>query len=174
MVLMADSIRLGKGTLIDARVVIGADGPRSTVGRLADMVNNALVEARQITVPLTAPYHATDIFLSPDFEGGYGWLFPRGAEANLGLGLAPEARANLKPLLDTLRRQLLTEGRIGPGATHLTGGLIPVGGIAGLSGHIGVVPVLLAGDAAGLANPITGAGIHAAVLSGQLAGGGCG
>jgi flavin-dependent dehydrogenase len=32
------------------------------------------------------------------------------------------------------------------------------------------VPVLLAGDAAGLANPITGAGIASAVHSGTLAG----
>jgi flavin-dependent dehydrogenase len=30
--------------------------------------------------------------------------------------------------------------------------------------------VLLAGDAAGLANPVTGAGINAAIISGRLAG----
>jgi geranylgeranyl reductase family protein len=153
-----------------AAVVIGADGPRSRVGQLAGMENAALVEARQITVPLTRPHAATDIFLRPEIEGGYGWLFPRGAEANLGLGLVPEARALLKPLLDDLQRMLLAEGRIGPGVRRLTGGAIPVGGIAGLSGRIGASPVLLAGDAAGLAHPITGAGINAAVLSGQLAG----
>jgi digeranylgeranylglycerophospholipid reductase len=161
---------LGHGMKVSVRVVIGADGPRSTVGALAGMENLALVEARQITVPLSAPHHATDIFLSPDIEGGYGWLFPRGGEANLGVGVVPGAKKRLKSLLETLRRQLLAEGRIGEGARRLTGGAIPVGGLIGPSGHIGELPVLLAGDAAGLANPITGAGINAAVLSGRLAG----
>lgn len=161
---------LSTGERVAAAVVIGADGPRSRVGQLAGMENAALVEARQITVPLTRPHAATDIFLRADIEGGYGWLFPRGAEANLGLGVVPEARAQLKPLLDGLHRMLLAEGRIGPGTRRLTGGAIPVGGIAGLAGRIGALPVLLAGDAAGLANPITGAGINAAVLSGRLAG----
>lgn len=153
-----------------AAVVIGADGPRSRVGQLAGMENAALVEARQITVPLARPHAATDIFLNPAIEGGYGWLFPRGGEANLGLGLVPEARALLKPLLDDLQRMLRDQGRIGAGARRLTGGAIPVGGIAGLHGRIGPVAALLAGDAAGLAHPITGAGINAAVLSGRLAG----
>lgn len=150
--------------------VIGADGPRSTVGRLAGLPNRELVEARQVTVPLLHDHTATDIFLAAEIVGGYGWLFPRGREANLGLGVVPSAREALKPLLAALRDRLLAEGRIGTGQSRLTGGAIPVGGIAGLAGRIAQVPVLLAGDAAGLANPITGAGINAAVLSGQMAG----
>ena len=162
--------RLGRDIRLRARVVIGADGPRSTVGRQAGLMNRALVEARQVTVPLIRPHAATDIFLSAEIEGGYGWLFPRGAEANLGLGLVPAAKDRLKPLLDSLRADLLAQGRIGPGTRRLTGGAIPVGGLVGPVARIGTVPVLLAGDAAGLANPITGAGINAAVLSGRLAG----
>ena len=157
-------------TRIDARVVIGADGPRSRVGRMAGLVNRALVEARQVTVPLLGRHDATDIFLSAEIVGGYGWLFPRGSEANLGLAVVPEARQQLKPLLDSLRERLIAEGRIGAATRRLTGGAIPVGGIAGLAGHIGALPVLLAGDAAGLANPVTGAGVNAAVLSGRMAG----
>ena len=38
------------------------------------------------------------------------------------------------------------------------------------TGRLGGVPVLLAGDAAGLTNPVTGAGIASAVMSGQMAG----
>lgn len=123
-----------------------------------------------MTVPLLVPHMATDIFLSAEIEGGYGWLFPRGSEANLGLGVAPQARDRLKPLLDELRARLVAKGRIGATAGRLTGGLIPVGGLVGPAGRIGDLPVLLAGDAAGLANPITGAGINAAVLSGRMAG----
>jgi len=40
-------------------------------------------------------------------------------------------------------------------------------------GRLRDVAVLLAGDAAGLANPVTGAGIAAAVHSGRLAGQAC-
>ena len=45
-----------------------------------------------------------------------------------------------------------------------------MGGIVGLQGKIGNIPALLAGDAAGLANPITGAGISSATTSGRMAG----
>ena len=51
-----------------------------------------------------------------------------------------------------------------------TGGAIPVGGMLKPWGRLGAALVLLAGDAAGLANPVTGAGIAAAVQSGRLAG----
>jgi len=159
-----------EGRALCPRVVIGADGPGSTVGRLAGHANRALAEARQITVPLIAPHDATDIFLRPEFEGGYGWLFPRGGEANLGLGVVPRARDRLKPLLDDLHAGLVREGRVGAASTRLTGGRIPVGGLVGPVARIGPVAVLLAGDAAGLTHPITGAGIAAACISGGLAG----
>ena len=35
------------------------------------------------------PHDATDIFLRADYRGGYGWLFPKGAVANVGLGVEP-------------------------------------------------------------------------------------
>jgi len=45
-----------------------------------------------------------------------------------------------------------------------------VGGRLRSIGHVGETAVLLAGDAAGLTNPVTGAGIASAVQSGTLAG----
>lgn len=159
------------GTLrLRPRVVIGADGPGSAVGRSVGLVNRDLAEARQVTVPLAAPHDATDIFLRPAFVGGYGWLFPRGREANLGLGVVGPARARLKALLETLRAELVAQGRVGAAAWRLTGGRIPVGGLVGPVARIGPLHVLLAGDAAGLTHPVTGAGIASAVLSGRMAG----
>lgn len=120
------------GTLrLRPRVVIGADGPGSAVGRCVGLVNRDLAEARQVTVPLAAAHHATDIFLRPAFVGGYGWLFPRGSEANLGLGVVGPARARLKALLETLHAELVAQGRVGAAARRLTGGRIPVGGPVG-------------------------------------------
>lgn len=161
---------LSDGTRIAARIAIGADGPRSRVGRAAGRVNRALVETRQITVPLRKPHDGTDIFLSKRIPGGYGWLFPKGEAANLGVGVAPEAKAELKPLLDALHRRLIDQGRVGTDILGHTGGAIPVGGPLDPVAQIGPLPVLLAGDAAGLAHPVTGAGIAAAVVSGRLAG----
>jgi len=153
-----------------AQIIIGADGPHSRIGAAIGQRNQELVETRQVTVPLLHAYDATDIFLSGDYPGGYGWLFPKSGFANLGLGLCSETRHQLKRLLDQLHRRLKEEGRVGSRSVGLTGGPIPVGGRLRATGFIGRVPVVLAGDAAGLTNPITGAGIAAAVQSGGLAG----
>jgi geranylgeranyl reductase family protein len=161
---------ISDGTRIAPRVIVGADGPRSVIGGAIGQVNQEIVETRQISVPLLKPYETTDIFLSADIVGGYAWLFPRGEIANIGLGMAPGERHRLKPLLEELHAMLIAEGRVGRGVVGHTGGAIPVGGMLHAVGLLGDVPVLLAGDAAGLANPVSGAGINAAVLSGNLAG----
>jgi geranylgeranyl reductase family protein len=162
--------RLTDGSELRPRVIVGADGPRSTVGRAIGQVNAELVETRQITVALKAPHQATDIFLSAEIPGGYGWLFPKGEVANLGVGVVPEAKDRLKALLEGLHRRLAEEGRLGETVIGFTGGSIPVGGLLDPQGRLGETAVLLAGDAAGLTNPVTGAGINAAVVSGGLAG----
>jgi digeranylgeranylglycerophospholipid reductase len=158
------------GARLQPRVLIGADGPHSRVGIAIGQVNSDLVDTRQVTAPLVLPHDATDIFLGADYRGGYGWLFPKGAVANVGLGVAMESRRSLKPLLAALCTRLANERRIGTRAFALTGGAIPVGGRLRSIGRIGCTAVLLAGDAAGLTNPVTGAGIASAVQSGTLAG----
>lgn len=164
------SVTLAGGARIAARLIIGADGPRSIVGRAIGEVNRALVETRQITVPLRAPHEATDIFLSASIPGGYGWLFPKGDVANLGAGVDPAHKRELRSIVASLHARLIDEGRVGREVLAMTGGAIPVGGALVPRARLGEVPVLLAGDAAGLANPVTGAGIAAAVHSGSLAG----
>jgi geranylgeranyl reductase family protein len=164
------TVALDGGTSLAARVVIGADGPRSIVGRAIGRVNTALVETRQVTVPLLQPYSATDIFLSESIPGGYGWLFPKRDVANVGAGVDPAHRARLKAIVGDLHAMLVAGGRVGREVLRTTGGAIPVGGMLVPRGALGEADVLLAGDAAGLANPVTGAGIAAAVHSGTLAG----
>ena len=163
-------VELSDGTTFTPRVLIGADGPRSRVGRAIGSVNTEMVETRQITVPLLTAHASTDIFLSAAIPGGYGWLFPKGEVANLGAGVAPREKVRLKALVMKLHRRLVDEGRVGEEILALTGGAIPVGGMLKPVGFLEETPVLLAGDAAGLANPVTGAGIAAAVHSGRLAG----
>jgi digeranylgeranylglycerophospholipid reductase len=162
--------RLSDGSRIAARVIIGADGPHSMVGSAVGSENTVLAETRQMTVPLLQPFEQTDIFMSRQLPGGYAWLFPKGAVANLGLGGDPRWRDKFKPLLDDLHAQLAAQGRVGRDVLGYTGGAIPSGGMLEPVAMIGGAQVLLAGDAAGLTNPITGAGILAAVVSGEMAG----
>ena len=163
-------VTFADGSTLRGRVLIGADGPHSKAGKAIDQENRDCVESRQVTVPLLREHDGTDIFLSADIPGGYGWLFPKKDKANLGLGVAPQYKHLLKPLLEKLHRRLMAEGRVGPTVEYTTGGPIPVGGMVKPFGMLGDCTVLLCGDAAGLTNPVTGAGISSAALSGGLAG----
>ncbi|MDP2828135.1 MAG: NAD(P)/FAD-dependent oxidoreductase [Sulfuricellaceae bacterium] len=149
------------------RVLVAADGPSSSVAKLMGLPKQAVVHARQYTVPLLQPTRETAVWLSPDFPGGYAWLFPKGDQANLGLGMDKRFAVNLKTPLDNLHQKLVSEGRVGHTVIRRTGGLIPVGGLrsALVAGN-----VLFAGDAGGFTHPVMGAGIQAAVVSGRQAG----
>lgn len=162
--------RLSNGVEIRARVVVGADGPRSLVGKAVGVANEEIAETRQVRVRMLEPFQATDIFLSSRYPGGYGWLFPKADVANLGIGVAPAWRRRLKPLLEELHAGLADDGRVGRQVLAHTGGAIPVGGLRRLVHRLGERDVVLTGDAGGLTNPVTGAGINAAVISGRLAG----
>ena len=149
------------------RLLIAADGPYSTVASQLDLAPLETVFTRQYTVPLLRPYSDTDIWLSDDYPGGYAWLFPRGDYANLGVGADKDYTHDLKQPLDALHARLVEQGIVGSAILSLTGGLIPVGG---LRARLVVEKVLFVGDAAGLTHPITGAGISAAIVSGECAG----
>ncbi|MDK9696120.1 MAG: NAD(P)/FAD-dependent oxidoreductase [Siculibacillus sp.] len=163
-------VRLTDGSEVSARLIVGADGPHSLAGRAIGSVNRVLSHTRQITVPLVVPHRATDIFLSASTPGGYGWLFPKAEVANLGIGVDASERRWLRILLEGLHATLVRRGRVGWDVRAITGGAIPAGGLLRPTGALGATPVLLAGDACGLANPVTGAGIASAVVSGRMAG----
>lgn len=149
------------------RVLIAADGPHSTAARLLGLPPLSTVNTRQYTVPLLRPLASTDIWLSSEYPGGYAWLFPKGDRANLGLGMDARIDSAMKAPLDALHRALAAEGRVGMEILGRTGGAIPVGG---LREQLVVGTTLFVGDAAGLTHPVTGAGIAAAVASGEAAG----
>jgi len=156
------------GDLVEVRAgaVVAADGAASLCARLAGWPPQRLMPGLQYTVPLAQPLERARIFLNRQYTGGYAWLFPKGLVANLGLGCQGPARP--RRLLEDLRMRLLGQGLILPGVLAYAGGAIPVGGPRAGWVRDGVI---LAGDAAGLTHPITGAGIPQAVFSGGEAGG---
>lgn len=152
---------------VSYRLLVAADGPHSSVARLLGLPALKTVNTRQYTVPLRTPYRDTDIWLADDFPGGYAWLFPKGEYANLGLGADKRFERDMKAPLDALHAQLVRQGLVGEEILYRTGGAIPVGG---LRERLVEGDVLFVGDAAGLTHPISGAGIPAAVISGDAAG----
>jgi digeranylgeranylglycerophospholipid reductase len=149
------------------RLLIAGDGPHSVVAMLMRMPRLKTIQTRQYTVRLHRACADTDIWLSDSYPGGYAWLFPKAGVANLGVGMDPRIDAAMKMPLDQLHHRLVQEGRVGEKILARTGGAIPVGGVRD---RLASGKVLFVGDAAGLTHPITGAGIAAAVVSGERAG----
>lgn len=149
------------------RILVAADGPHSAAARLLGLPALPVIHTRQYTVPLRSPCADTDIWLSDEFPGGYGWLFPKGKLANLGLGVDRRFEPDLKTPLTRLHAQLARQGRVGAEIVQRTGGVIPVGG---LRESLVYGNALFVGDAGGFTHPVTGAGIAAAVQSGARAG----
>ena len=140
------------------------------------------------SLPATLPGGASPHDLVFDFAplpGGYGWLFPKADHINIGVGaFAPSSAApssqklstsaqdstknSARDLKQVTRALLLDYAQLKLGITtlnHITGQQLGMGG----HNYIPQGRVLLVGDAAGLVDPLTGEGIHSAVVSGQAA-----
>jgi len=166
-------ISLGRETEVRARVVIGADGPESQVGlwaglstmpRMADYYTG--FEYLLAGVPLDDPRECQYHIGTELAPGGYGWVFPKGPDkANVGLVITATQVKDGRSAQDYL--DAFVERRF-PGASVLAvmlGG-IPVGGtVKELVGD----GVMLVGDAAHQAEPITGGGINLAMFAGEIA-----
>ena len=148
-----------------AGAVVGADGAASLCARLAGLDRQELMVGVQWEVPLARPLEHTLVFLDPRFQHGYAWLFPKGPTANLGVGCA--GQAGPARLLSQLNQHLVEKGLVAPGILALAGGAIPV---SGPRPSFQKGRLILAGDAAGLTHPVTGAGIPQALASGLEAG----
>jgi flavin-dependent dehydrogenase len=121
------------------------------------------------------------VFDFSPIPGGYGWLFPKGNHINIGVGAfapattpgapGPDSRTRVSPdaQLKAVTRALLatyTRQKLGVALPkEVTGQHLGMGGHA----YVPHGRVLLTGDAAGLVDPLTGEGIHSAIISGQAA-----
>ncbi len=151
------------GRRVGASVVIGADGPLSTVAR---SVGFAPVRTmfRMITATVDGPLDdGIDIYFGRTAPHGYAWFFPRAYDANVGLGVA---RLPGGVSLDRLLDRFLERHRLGPGRER-TRWWVPIGPPPD---RLVYGPVALAGDAANLVMATNGGGIPTAMLSGWLAG----
>jgi len=153
---------------VRARIIVGADGPRSTVGRWVGVANRHLLPGVQATLSLTAPMDWTEIYFDPEIYAGYGWLFPKKDTANVGIGLkkSPRAHESIRAVLERFIARLRADGKVTGRPAKYAAGWIPAEPVRrAVHGN-----VVLVGDAAGHTHPITGAGIANAVICGEIAG----
>ena len=162
-------VALGDGVVrVRAAAVIGADGPASAVARWIGNPPQPRAAGAQAVVRLARPAADAEVFFGPRWPGGYGWLFPKGEVANAGAAVDPGLGTGPREGLEALLALLTARGAVRAGApVRRTGGWIPVGGPRP---RVQGGNVLLVGDAAGHTHPVTGAGIHHALVGGILAG----
>ncbi len=155
-----------------AKLVIGADGVESRVGRWAGIKTQLKMKDMESAIQKTIggidlDEHTFEFCLSRNWApGGYIWVFPKGPHsANVGLGIsgtyAREGKAAHRFLDEFLERRF-------PDCSVLT---TVVGGVPvdKTLKQITADGLMLIGDAAHTVNPTTGGGIISGMRSGQVA-----
>ena len=142
------------------KVVIGSDGPRSTVAKSVGLEWPVSAPAMSATADGDFS-NATDMFFGNLAPGGYAWIIPKAHCANVGLGTWQHFHGNLRSLFDRFVRSRDLE------AGKATGGFVPV---------MGPPPrtvkdnTMLVGDAAGMVMATNGGGNNVAMIAGRIAG----
>ncbi len=157
---------------IRAKVVIGADGVETRVGKWAGIDTTCHISDMESCAQMTIAGVDVDqdvlefYFGDAVSPGGYLWVFPKGKDAaNVGLGVSVEhakKKAAIKYLHEFVDRRF-------PGAavlTHIAGG-VPC---AKTCDTIVKNNVMLVGDAAHQVNPVSGGGIISGMIGGMIAG----
>jgi len=158
-------LRKGKTRFsVQTKYIVGADGPLSIVGKAMGAENTRFLYGFQCRMRLVEGLNRTLVFFRRYIMGGYGWIFPRGDLANVGVGVVDPQ--NGRAVLDRFAKEMMIQSIVKESKTDYVVGLIPSGGMR--------LPrkgdMLLVGDALGLTNPVSGAGIVSALESGELAG----
>jgi len=157
--------------VVRAAYVVGADGANGVTARLAGFKRRrapgAAVEVElEVVEDVRRRYEQALLLDLQAVEGGYGWIFGKADRLAVGLGVFHADRPrDLRGTLATFLNQ--HEDLRGGERLLQKGHLIPLAG--GRPTHR-LGPVLLAGDAAALADPLTAEGISYALASGRRAG----
>ena len=158
------------GTILQTRVVIGADGANGVVGNRLGYeaaATAAVALEGNVRYPEGVPdrwRHRVALHFG-DYPGGYGWVFPKGDHVNVGVGGWKDATG--MDVRDMLQRVCEVYGFQVSDLTNLRGHHLPMQrrGMLMAAGGSAVV-----GDAAGLVDPLSGEGIYAALASGTAIG----
>ena len=162
----------GESFSLTAKIIVGADGVESRVGRWAGLSTHVKLKDMESAIQKTVTgidveNHIFEFYLSRNWApGGYLWVFPKGKRsANIGLAIsglyAKEGKSAYKYLQEFLNRKYPNVST----QTMIAGG-VPV---AKTVKNMVTEGLMLVGDAAHTVNPMTGGGIISGMRSGLLA-----
>lgn len=158
-VVLRDGTRLGFGFLV------GADGVNSAVRRAVWGQDRLPRLAFALEAEVDRAAVAEPDVIRIDFDAlpwGYGWAFPKARSVTVGVGGLQSRTPDMRPVMARYLAQVAGDVR-----PRIKGHFLPFGGTMAdpVRGPVG-----LAGDAAGLVDPVTGEGIAHALHSGRLMG----
>jgi geranylgeranyl reductase family protein len=156
------------GERLHARTVVGADGVNGIAAKALGLGGN-----REVGVALEGNlpnakadaerYRGRFVLELGTVPGGYGWVFPKGDHLNVGVGgVAPEGPR----LREHLARLCVQHGLRPDDLEDVRGYRLP---FRAPDSCLARGRALVAGDAGGLVDPLTGDGMYEAFFSGQLA-----
>lgn len=158
-----EGLVIADGYEIEAKVVVGADGPLSTVAKsLGYERSGDLCPA--VTVQIKGDFEpVSEMYFGSVAPGGYAWIIPKKGSANVGLGVATKfARMTVGEYFQKFLKFKGMEPDM-----PIYGKFVPMTGPIkhATKGHS-----LLVGDAAGHVMAVNGGGIPIAMITGRLAG----
>lgn len=160
-----NAVILRDGRRIGYRVLIGADGANSQLAKaLFGRSFDPATIGFGLEVEMPHDGRQSENIVEVDFAAarwGYGWSFPKARTTTLGVGGIHSRNPDLKTRMQEYRELHGANGDLRVKGAHL-----PFGEFRPRPGRANV---LLAGDAAGLVDAITGEGIAHAMQSGHLA-----
>ena len=159
-----------------SRLVIGADGingvtPKSTrlhphwdPMQVTYAIESEVMVGERGVLAYGEPNEYFDLYFGVS-PAGYGWIFPKDDHLTVGVGCRLSELRSGRQLFDGFTQDIPLLRNFETPSPRAQ--LIPLGGAA----RVPVVGnrVMLAGDAAGFAEPFFGEGIYFAILSGQIA-----
>ena len=163
---------LGEPFEVKSKLVIGADGVESRVGRWAGL--NTVVKMKDMESAIQKTIsgievneHRFDFYMSREWApGGYLWIFPKGPNAaNIGLAVSGKYSRfrSAQRYLDDFLQKTFPDGSV---VSTTVGGVPCDKTLKKFITH----GLMLAGDSAHMVNPMTGGGIVPGMRGGMLAG----
>jgi len=164
---------MGEEFEVKAKIVVGADGPESRMGRFLGLKTTlkpknmeSCAQFEMVNVKMEDP-DSIEFYFGSVAPGGYAWIFPKGDDiANVGLGILTTEtdKSAYQHLLEFVKNNPSTQNAQ---PVELNIGGDPVGGMLK---ELVTDNFMLVGDAASQVNPLTGGGIIAAMEAGVYAG----
>ena len=155
------------GERLHAAALVGADGVNGICGRALGLGGNQAVGvALEGNVPYDGSaddYRGRAVLELGIVPGGYGWVFPKGDHANIGLGGWEHEGPGLR---ERLRGLCEAHGVAADDLEGVRGYRLP---LRSPSSSLARGRAAVIGDAAGLVDPVSGDGMFEAFLSGKLA-----